>query len=219
MSPTKTLGAGQQNYPPSSLPSSGLKGPSQFSPPPPAQRTPSSGSNYPPPPPNNGSRLSYQQMLPPPEQPQQQISELPPSAGHVGGRPSYMQPPLLPSVPLNTNKPSQMPGRAPPPGHFIGATAAQDDVGTFNGGSFRISHRDSNTILLMQLAIGCPLIAKPGMSAGPCLLVARKSLVFRAGWRRVPDWLTHFRRHDRHVPHHHPQRRHQVLDEETHRRR
>lgn len=37
-----------------------------------------------------------------------------------------------------------------------------DDVGTFNGGSYRISHRDSNTIVTLQLAMGCPLTAKPG---------------------------------------------------------
>lgn len=35
-------------------------------------------------------------------------------------------------------------------------------MGTFNGGSYRISHRDSNTILTIQLAAGCPLAAKPG---------------------------------------------------------
>lgn len=83
----------------------------------------------------------------------------------MGGPPSYTQPPLSPSLPLNTNRASQMPGGAPPAGHFVGATATQDDVGTFNGGSYRISHRDSNTILTLQLAIGCPLVAKPGMSA------------------------------------------------------
>lgn len=38
-----------------------------------------------------------------------------------------------------------------------------DDVGTFNGGSYRISHRDCNTIITMQLAMGCPLDAKPGV--------------------------------------------------------
>lgn len=38
-----------------------------------------------------------------------------------------------------------------------------DDVGTFNGGSYRISHRDSNTIVTIQLAMGCPLTAKPGV--------------------------------------------------------
>lgn len=46
---------------------------------------------------------------------------------------------------------------------FAGAGATQsDDVGTFNGGSYRVSHRDTNTILTVQLAIGCPFTAKPG---------------------------------------------------------
>lgn len=55
-----------------------------------------------------------------------------------------------------------MPGGAPPQGHFVGAGATIDDVGTFNGGSYRISHRDSNTIVTIQLAVGCPLEVKPG---------------------------------------------------------
>lgn len=38
----------------------------------------------------------------------------------------------------------------------------QDDVGTFNGGSYRVSHRDSNSIVTLQLAVGCPIEAKPG---------------------------------------------------------
>ncbi|PLB38400.1 AIM24 family protein [Aspergillus candidus] len=38
----------------------------------------------------------------------------------------------------------------------------QDEVGTFNGGSFRVSHRDSNSIVTLQLAVGCPIEAKPG---------------------------------------------------------
>jgi len=45
------------------------------------------------------------------------------------------------------------------------AVLTTDDVGTFNGGSYRVSHRDTNTILTVQLAIGCPLTAKPGMSS------------------------------------------------------
>ena len=46
---------------------------------------------------------------------------------------------------------------------FTGAgSTQQDDVGTFNGGSYRISHRDTNTILTLQLAMGCPITAKPG---------------------------------------------------------
>ncbi|RVX67108.1 hypothetical protein B0A52_08351 [Exophiala mesophila] len=42
------------------------------------------------------------------------------------------------------------------------ATTTADDVGTFNGGSYRISHRDTNSVLTIQLAVGCPLIARPG---------------------------------------------------------
>lgn len=49
-----------------------------------------------------------------------------------------------------------------PPANFVGAGAVVDDVGTFNGGSYRISHRDTNTILTIQLAMGCPFDAKPG---------------------------------------------------------
>jgi len=64
---------------------------------------------------------------------------------------------------LNTSQPSNLRGGAPPAGHFIGAVStSQDDVGTFNGGSYRISHRDTNSILTLQLAFGCPLVAKPG---------------------------------------------------------
>lgn len=49
------------------------------------------------------------------------------------------------------------------PASFMGVqSTTQDDVGTFNGGSYRISHRDSNTIITLQLAFGCPLIVKPG---------------------------------------------------------
>ncbi|KAK4225035.1 tryptophan RNA-binding attenuator protein-like domain-containing protein [Podospora fimiseda] len=52
---------------------------------------------------------------------------------------------------------------APVAGQFVGATSTVvDDVGTFNGGSYRISHRDCNTVLTIQLAIGCPLDARPG---------------------------------------------------------
>lgn len=56
-----------------------------------------------------------------------------------------------------------MPGGAPSAGHFTGVQAIQDDIGTFNGGSYRISHRDSNSLLTLQLAMGCPMSAKPGM--------------------------------------------------------
>jgi uncharacterized protein (TIGR00266 family) len=55
---------------------------------------------------------------------------------------------------------------APPADQFVGASATTDDVGTFNGGSYRISHRDCNTILTLQLAMGCPVSVKPGAMFG-----------------------------------------------------
>lgn len=69
-----------------------------------------------------------------------------------------------PSVsPPPTGKMEQIPGGPPPFGQFVGASATnQDDVGTFNGGSYRISHRDTNSLLTIQLAMGCPLAVKPG---------------------------------------------------------
>lgn len=51
------------------------------------------------------------------------------------------------------------------PAQFTGARSTStfaDDVGTFNGGSYRVSHRDTNSVLTVQLAVGCPITAKPG---------------------------------------------------------
>lgn len=61
----------------------------------------------------------------------------------------------------------KMPGGAPAyEQQFVGAQPTnQDDVGTFNGGSYRISHRDTNSLLTVQLAMGCPLAARPGKTA------------------------------------------------------
>ncbi|KAK5057681.1 hypothetical protein LTR84_011682 [Exophiala bonariae] len=63
-----------------------------------------------------------------------------------------------------TDTQSQMIAGVPQGGQFVGVQGTQqaDDVGTFNGGSYRISHRDTNSILTIQLAVGCPLTAKPG---------------------------------------------------------
>ncbi|KAI0134276.1 duf124 domain-containing protein [Xylariales sp. AK1849] len=64
---------------------------------------------------------------------------------------------------VGAQPPSQQLSGALPSGQFQGAhSTSVDDVGTFNGGSYRISHRDSNTIITLQLARGCPLDAKPG---------------------------------------------------------
>lgn len=75
--------------------------------------------------------------------------------------PTDEYPPEKPEV-LDTSNPANLDAGAPPAGHFVGASVTVDDVGTFNGGSYRISHRDCNTILTIQLAVGCPLEAKPG---------------------------------------------------------
>lgn len=54
-------------------------------------------------------------------------------------------------------------GGAPPPGQFTGVrSTSADNVGTFDGGSYRISHRSTNSLLTIQLAMGAPLQAKPG---------------------------------------------------------
>ena len=61
------------------------------------------------------------------------------------------------------NAAPRMPG-IPDAAEFKGAGGVtSDDVGTFNGGSYRISHRDTNSILTLQLAMGCPITAKPGV--------------------------------------------------------
>lgn len=63
---------------------------------------------------------------------------------------------------MNTTQAVSTPGGAPSQAHFVGAGTTVDDVGTFNGGSYRVSHRDTNTVLTIQLAMGCPLTVKPG---------------------------------------------------------
>lgn len=72
------------------------------------------------------------------------------------------KPPAAAAAQTDLNNPANLVGGAPPPAHFVGAVSTSDDVGTFNGGSYRISHRDTNTILTIQLAMGAPLHAKPG---------------------------------------------------------
>ncbi|KAI9728254.1 MAG: hypothetical protein M1834_007747 [Cirrosporium novae-zelandiae] len=151
--------------PPPPQPSPGLQSPGFHAnyPPPPQQASPQNGG-YPPPPqmqPAPGGRHSSISHPPPPSQtPERQQSysqALPMSPGMPLASPGLASPGFPPNGGV-----AQMPGGAPPAGHFIGAQATQDDVGTFNGGSFRISHRDTNSLLTFQLAMGCPLSVKPG---------------------------------------------------------
>ncbi len=84
----------------------------------------------------------------------------PPSTGYVG---HHDEDYALEKAGLDTSEAANLDHGAPSAGHFVGASTTEDDVGTFNGGSYRISHRDTNSILTFQLAMGCPLTAKPGM--------------------------------------------------------
>ncbi|KAF4631306.1 hypothetical protein G7Y89_g6833 [Cudoniella acicularis] len=139
----------QQHYapPPSSSPQT-----TQYYAPPPQTTSPQQGHYAPPP--NFSQQQSYQ---PPPQQ------QIPQAQGPV---PSYDPPPTsdypLEKPALDTSEPLNLDHGAPAAEHFVGASTTQDDVGTFNGGSYRISHRDSNSIVTIQLAMGCPLTVKPG---------------------------------------------------------
>ena len=98
-----------------------------------------------------------------PDQPSQQQFAPPPAIPQSDATyPSEKQDGAAQEEAVDTSNPSNLVSGAPPAGHFVGASATTDDVGTFNGGSYRISHRDCNTILTIQLAVGAPLNARPG---------------------------------------------------------
>lgn len=79
---------------------------------------------------------------------------------------------------INQQPAANLHAGAPSPGQFVGAMTTQDDVGTFNGGSYRISHRDTNSIITLQLAFGCPLTVTPGtfpfFSSERCMRMNRR---------------------------------------------
>ncbi|KAI0179226.1 DUF124-domain-containing protein [Hypoxylon sp. FL1284] len=143
-------------------------------PPPPQQSYPAPPQQPVSPPPKIETHTPVNQ--PPPPQPAQQASLpirnegalTPPS----GSAPSYRDsaPNASDGYPnekaqsiLGTGPSHSRSTSAPAPAQFQGAAATLDDVGTFNGGSYRISHRDCNTIITIQLAMGCPINAKPGV--------------------------------------------------------
>ncbi|CAI7589993.1 unnamed protein product [Penicillium palitans] len=127
---------------------------------------------YPPPPrqPLNGA---YTSATPPTESPQPHQHT--PSNGGYPAPPKSMSPPQDPVAQHNQAASDQnraigiqkMPGGAPAYGEFAGARGTdQDDTGSFNGGGYRISHRDTNSVLTVQLAMGCPLTVRPGAMIG-----------------------------------------------------
>ncbi|KAG5950021.1 hypothetical protein E4U53_005552 [Claviceps sorghi] len=118
--------------------------------------------HYPPPPSTEGTASPVASQTQQQQQQQQppQFEPPPPLSGTEPAFPSEKS--GEPGEQVDTDDPTHLVSGAPPAGQFVGAGATVDDVGTFNGGSYRISHRDCNTILTIQLAIGCPLQAKPG---------------------------------------------------------
>lgn len=183
--------AQQQYAPPPSSPPPTQTSHATYYPPPPQQGTPPQGGSYPPPPPQpTPPQVQQHYQSPPPQQVPAQVQQhyqSPPNFSHrtsyqqpvdpAQASPAYEQPPQQsyahhsahqsleypPEKPaLDTSATSNLDHGAPAAEHFVGASTTQDDVGTFNGGSYRISHRDTNTILTCQLAMGCPLTVRPG---------------------------------------------------------
>ncbi|PHH79025.1 hypothetical protein CDD83_3902 [Cordyceps sp. RAO-2017] len=114
---------------------------------------------YPPPPPPPPQQQQQQQQ----PAPQPRFEDSTPPVPHTDAQ----YPPEKTALPqeelqVDTSNPANLVSGAPPASHFVGAGAVVDDVGTFNGGSYRISHRDTNSILTIQLAMGCPFDGKPG---------------------------------------------------------
>ncbi|KAF2854022.1 DUF124-domain-containing protein [Plenodomus tracheiphilus IPT5] len=153
-----------QHYPP---PPGGAQQ-QQYAPPPEQQQQP---QHFPPP----GSAPQYQQ--PAPQQPQHPQQPLASPYGAPSQSPQQNDPRAsfqqtfsaqsIPQAPVfagaGTGGGVVVSGQPVGGGGQAGPTiVATDDVGTFNGGSYRVSHRDTNTILTVQLAIGCPFTAKPG---------------------------------------------------------
>ncbi|KAG8625218.1 hypothetical protein KVT40_006969 [Elsinoe batatas] len=116
-------------------------------------------------------------FTPPPQQPQQPQQQQQPYLQHRQS--GYASPPQSPPLDKEFASMNLSPtpvSIATQPSASASATPAAnpDDVGTFNGGSYRISHRSTNTLLTLQLAINCPLIVRPGVMIGmsPTLTVS-----------------------------------------------
>ncbi|KAI1416232.1 DUF124-domain-containing protein [Hypoxylon sp. FL1857] len=186
-----TAAAPQNSYPPP--PSSPPAGQPRYFPPPGSYPPPQNQGyqtpqqlNYPPPqqavspPPETGTPV-YQ---PPPPRPAQHANLPIRNDGTLtppgGAAPPYGEvvskpPPGFPNEKAQSilgtelthsrtsSNAASTPAPAPAPAQLQGAAPTIDDVGTFNGGSYRISHRDCNTIITIQLAVGCPISAKPGV--------------------------------------------------------
>ncbi|EED12368.1 DUF124 domain protein [Talaromyces stipitatus ATCC 10500] len=170
-----------QHYPP--FPPPPLASPGFPPPPQPSPGFPPPNYNYPAPPNQQQQQpqpQNAQSQFPPPPSSRPATTSPPPrfeaasnnsAAAHQAAMLAAAQeqklplsPPPMSPPPTGRPRMEQMPGGAPPVGQFRGAQATgADDVGTFNGGSYRISHRSVNSIVTFQLAMGAPLEARPGV--------------------------------------------------------
>ncbi|KAF3940409.1 hypothetical protein ABW19_dt0203593 [Dactylella cylindrospora] len=141
--------------------------------------------NYPPPsgPPPGGQQFAPppQQFAPPPTQfspPPNQFS--PPPQDNRGSQ-QYFQPPPQQFAPPTQPPPQQQQQQqafpSAPQAAAASSAISQELTGQFNGGSYRIDHRDSNTILTMNLAHGCPVVGKPGAMVAMSATVTLKGSV------------------------------------------
>lgn len=143
------------SFPPPPQQAGGFAPPNFSYPPPPTQSPPASGG-YPGPP----------QSVSPPVHSSTPTLYTQQNAAAVQQNATIHRPSISQSPPLKSNV-EHLPGGAPAAGQFVGASAVNEDsVGTFNGGSYRVSHRDSNSLLTVQLAIGAPFTARPGAMIG-----------------------------------------------------
>ncbi|KAL2264711.1 hypothetical protein VTJ83DRAFT_7221 [Remersonia thermophila] len=196
----------QQQFPPP--PPQQPQQPQQPQYPPPPQQTQQPQQPQYPPPPQQTQQQQQPQYSPPPSSPSPvQHGALPqhlrsPSTASQGSSQNPLQfapPPSYPQDQTNTGYPPEKqptdekqqqqaqaqaapvidPTGAPAAGVFTGAISTYvDDVGTFNGGSYRISHRDCNSVLTIQLAIGCPVDARPG-----AMIAMSPSIVLKGSYK------------------------------------
>ncbi|KAJ5336555.1 uncharacterized protein N7506_004577 [Penicillium brevicompactum] len=159
--------------------------------PPPGRSPPTNGGYALPPPPSSpppgGSQPSQPEysegQYPPPPVDQKAIQEY--------NLDAYRQNSAIGNLSISSQTPppaakmERIPGGAPAFGEFVGAHSTnQDDVGTFNGGSYRVSHRDTNSLLTIQLAMGCPLTVRPGaMIAMSPTITLRGNVSF--SWKKL----------------------------------
>jgi len=117
------------------------------------------------------SHQTQQFFPPPPSQPPSQthVSSTAANANsqYNGQPPTYSAPPGKPSVNVTVTEKAE-PEIDEQQQMVLDnlVVSHSDDTGTFNGGAYRISHRDTNSLLTVQLAVGCPLHVKPGSMIG-----------------------------------------------------